>query len=226
MKKIFLYAWATFAFVAFSFGQRQETRNLSSFSAISVGEAINVEITPGDTEEAVVEVDGTRLENVLTEVFGGRLKIRMARGNWRHVEVNVYVTYKQLEEIDVSSAADLTTNGTLVSDELEVEVSSAGDAELEIDVQELDVRVSSAGDLSIRGKAKEQYVRVSSSGDYDAYDLESEYAEVDTSSSGDARVNVSDKLEAEASSGGSVYYRGNPTKVYADSSSGGRVRKS
>ncbi len=225
MKRIFT-ALLSVAITFIAAGQRGETRSLSSFSAISVGEAIDVEITPGNKEEAIVEVSGTNPDNVITEVFGDRLKIHMARGNWRNVDVKVYVTYKEIDEIDVSSAADLVTNGVLRSKELEVEVSSAGDAELEIDVEELEVRVSSAGDLSISGRTKEQYVRVSSSGDYDGYDLESEYAEVDASSSGDARVNVSDKLDADASSSGSVYYKGDPSKVYADSSSGGRVRKS
>jgi len=225
MKTHYFLSVLLVAFVVTLSAQRKETRSLSSFSSISVGEAINVEITPGDKEEAIVEVDGTRLENVITEVYGDRLKIKMERGNWRNVDVYVYVTYKSIDEIDVSSAADLVTNGVLKSDQLEVEVSSAGDVKLDIDVDELEVRVSSAGDLSIAGRAREQYVKVSSSGDYDGYDLESELAEVDASSSGDARLNVSDKLEADASSSGSVYYKGNPTKVYADSSSGGRVRK-
>lgn len=226
MKIKYLFFICFLGFSQILIAQRRETRSLSSFSAISVGQAIDVEITPGDKEEAVIEVDGARPENVITEVFGDRLKIRMERGNWRNVDVNVYVTYKSIDEIDVSSAADLSTNGTLVSDQLEVEVSSAGDVELEIDVKELEVRVASAGDLTVEGKATEQYVKVSSSGDYDGYDLESERAEVDASSSGDARVYVTDKLEADASSSGSIYYKGEPTKVYADSSSGGRVRKS
>lgn len=226
MKKIlsFFIAFACSSILLLS--QDRETRDLSSFSAISVGEAINVEIKAGDREEAVVEVDGADVSDVETEVFGGTLRIHMRRGNWRNVDVNVYVTYVELEEIDVSSAADLVSDGPIRTEKLEVEVSSAGDADIEIDVDQLEVRVSSAGDLKIRGNAKEQYVRVSSSGDYDAYDLSSEFAEVDASSSGDARVYVSDKLDADASSSGSVYYKGNPSKVYADSSSGGRVRKS
>ncbi|MEM9326443.1 MAG: head GIN domain-containing protein [Bacteroidota bacterium] len=206
--------------------QDKETRRLDSFDGISVGEAIDVEITRGDKEEAVVEVYGTDASNVVTDVFGGRLRIRMARGNWKNVDVKVYVTYKEINEIDVSSAADLETANLLVAEKLEVEVSSAGDAKLSVQVGELEVRVSSAGDLTMEGSAEEQYVRVSSSGDYDAYDLRSKMAEVDASSSGDARVFVETELEADASSSGSVYYRGNPTKVYADSSSGGRVRKS
>ncbi|MDW3191662.1 MAG: head GIN domain-containing protein [Cytophagales bacterium] len=226
MKKLVAYSICLFFCLTAVIAQDRDTRKLKSFSSISVGEAIDVEVKAGNEEKAIVEVDGTSPDNVLTEVFGSRLKIRMRQGNWRNVSVRVYVTYKELEEIDVSSAADLSSDGPIKSESLEIEVSSAGDVEVEVDVEELEVRVSSAGDLTIEGKAIKQYVRVSSSGDYDGYDLESEEAEVDASSSGDARVFVTKELEADASSSGSVYYRGNPTKVYADSSSGGRVRKS
>lgn len=226
MKRIASYGLCLLLSVTLAFAQKSETRDLRSFSSISVGEAINVEVVAGSSEKAVVQVDGADLDDVLTEVFGDRLKIRMRQGNWRNVSVNVVVTYKTLEEIDVSSAADLISKGPIKGDQLEIEVSSAGDVEVEVDVDELEVRVSSAGDLTVEGRAREQYVKVSSSGDYDGYDLETEVAEVDASSAGDARVFVTKELEADASSSGSVYYRGNPTKVYADSSSGGRVRKS
>lgn len=226
MKKLFAYSICLFFLLTAVVAQDKDTRKLKSFSSISVGEAIDVEVKAGTEEKAIVEVDGTSPNNVLTEVFGDRLKIRMRQGNWRNISVRVYVTYIELEEIDVSSAADLTSDGPIKSDQLEIEVSSAGDVDVEVEVDELEVRVSSAGDLTIEGTAREQYVKVSSSGDYDGYDLESEVAEVDASSSGDARVFVTKELEADASSSGSVYYRGNPTKVYADSSSGGRVRKS
>lgn len=226
MRKYFQFLLIFNLLVFAAQAQRRDTRSLSPFSAVSVGEAINVEITAGDIEEARIEVDGADVDDVITEVFGGRLKIQMDRGNWRNADVRVYLTYKSIDKIEVSSAADLYSTGVVSADQLEIEVSSAGDVELDIDVNELEVRVSSAGDLTLKGKAKEQYVRVSSSGDYDAYELQSENAEVDVSSSGDARVNVSEKLEADASSSGSIYYRGEPSKVYADSSSGGRVRKS
>ena len=62
--------------------------------------------------------------------------------------------------------------------------------------------------------------------DYGAFDLESEEARIDVSSAGDARVFVTKEIDADASSGGSVFYRGNPDKVYIDASSGGKVRKS
>lgn len=229
MKRLTIYLFASILFGSFSFAQQKETRSLASFSEISVSEAIEVELIRGNKEEAVVEVDGTDLEDIVTEVRGDRLEIEMRdreRYTYRNVDVKVYLTYREIEEIDVSSAADVYSKDILSTDELDIEVSSAGDVDLEIDVEVLDVKVSSAGDVELSGKAKRQFVKVSSSGDYDAYDLVSEDADVDASSSGDAMIYVSGTLEADASSAGKVYYKGDPERVYADSSSGGKVRKS
>lgn len=225
-RKIISYSVA-FLFAFGVFAQKKETRSLSSFSEISVGQAISVEIRKGDKEEAIVEVSGADLEDVRTEVRGDRLKIEMGnRRSYRNVDVNVWVTYKYIDEIDVSSAADFISDGVIEARELDVEVSSAGDVDIEVNVEELEVSVSSAGDLEVKGYATKQYIEVSSSGDYDAYDLESVDVDVNVSSSGDARINVTGTLDADASSSGTVQYRGNPEKVYVDSSSAGKVRKS
>lgn len=217
-----------FGFLAFGQinAQVSETRSLSSFSSVSVGESINVELVKGSQEEALVEVRGADLSDVLTDISGDRLRIRMdGNRNFRNVTVNIRLTYVSIDEIDVSSSADLISKGPLVSEDLDIEVSSSGDAILEIEVTNLNIKVSSSGDLDLSGSATYQRVEVSSSGDYNAYDLESEEAELDVSSAGDAYVNVSRRIDAKASSAGSVVYKGNPDKVYGDSSSSGKVRK-
>ena len=82
------------------FGQK-ETRQLDSFTSLSVGEAIEVVIKQGSKEEAIVEVDGADLEDVLTEVSGDRLRIHMEdkRGGYRNVDVRVMLTYVDLDRI-------------------------------------------------------------------------------------------------------------------------------
>ena len=208
-------------------GQRSETRSLRSFTEVSVAEAIDMELVKGSQEEIIVEVSGGDLDDVITEVSGDRLRVHMRDGiRRRNIDVKVTLTFVEIDEIDVSSAADLYSRDVIEGRSLDIEVSSAADADLKVRVEELEVRVSSAGDLEIEGTATRQYVKVSISGDYDAYDLESEEAEVDVSSSGDARITVTKSLDADASSSGTVTYRGDPERVYADSSSSGKVRKS
>ena len=252
MKKSFLITLLGVFVAAAAFAQT-ETRSLSSFSSVSAHEGINVYLKEGNNESAKVVINGgnVELDDVLTDVSGGRLKIHLEdRRGWnnRNVDVDVYVTYsKTLEalkassaasieaedvieadgdfEVDVSSAGDITAKITGI-DELEVEASSAGDVDLEVEADEIDASVSSSGGIEISGIARVQDIEASSSGDYEGYNLKSQEAEASASSCGSIEVNVSEKIRARASSGGSVRYDGNPAYVNADSSSGGRVKKS
>lgn len=206
-------------------GQDRETRNLSSFTGISVGEAIHVYLEKGTTEKAIVEVRGTDPENVLTEVKGGHLKVHMENGNWRHVDATVYVTYRELDEIGISSAAKLEAEEPIKANSMEIDVSSAASGEISLDVGDLEIDISSAGSLTLSGNANSMEIDISSAGTLKAYDLVCNDAEVDVSSAGTAMVNVTSMIEAGASSGGSIRYKGNPDKVHVNSSSGGSVKK-
>ncbi len=248
MKKSFLTIVLGILTAGFTFAQSEETRSLSSFSEVSAHEAIDVYLEKGDKEEARIVTDNIDIEDVLTEVSGGRLKIHLDGNNWRNVDVEVYVTYKSLESISASSAASITSRGVIDAngadfdvnvssagdidakiknaDELNIDAGSAGDANLEVEANEIEADVSSAGEIEIAGITKRQDVEASSSGDYDGYDLESEEVEARASSGGSIRVNVSNRIDGRASSGGSVRYKGDPKNINADSSSGGSVRKS
>lgn len=179
----------------------------------------------GAKEEAVVEVDGVDLEDVITEVRGSRLKIHMGRGNFRSSNVTVYLTYKSLKEIEVGSAANLKGRSVLKGSELSIEVNSAGNAEVEVDVANLDIEVNSAGKLELSGQCNFSKINVNSAAKLYAYDLKSKEVNADVNSAGKAEITVEEKLIAGANSGGKITYRGNPDKVISDSDSGGRVRK-
>lgn len=231
-----------------TFAQSEETRNLSSFSEVSAHEGIDVYLKEGSKEEARIVSDSHDLDEVLTDVSSGRLKIHLEGNNHRNIDVKVYVTYKSLQGISSSSASSIVSEGTIDAngrdfdvdvssagdidasiknaDELSIDASSAGDARLKVEANEIEADVSSAGEIEISGNAKKQDVEVSSSGEYDGYDVESEDVEASASSGGSVKVSASSRLDARASSGGSVRYRGNPEYLDANSSSGGSVRKS
>jgi hypothetical protein len=67
---------------------------------------------------------------------------------------------------------------------------------------------------------------VESAAELEAYDLTSEIVRVSAASGGSAKVSVLNELNADASSGADIRFKGNPSKSRTDSSSGGSVRKS
>lgn len=205
--------------------QDTETRNLSDFSEVSVGEAIRLTLVKGTRNEAKITSSNIDLDDIETKVSGDRLRIGIEGSHRGNINVSITLTFKEIDKLNISSAADVESQGVIKTDDLEVRVSSAGEANLELEVTNLDADVSSAGDLDVEGKASRLTVNVSSAGDYDGYDLVSDEAYVKVSSAGSASVHAGKKIEANANSGGTIKYRGNPEKVYVNSSSGGSVRK-
>jgi hypothetical protein len=87
------------------------------------------------------------------------------------------------------------------------------------------VDISSSGDITLRGEADMLRADLSSAGDLNAYELQTREAEISVSSAGDADINVSERINARASSAGDINYRGDPKYVDAHSSSAGGIHK-
>ena len=208
--------------------QKSETRSIGSFSGIKTGEAIDVYLKKGAKESLKVEVTGDELSRVITEVMGSNLRIHLRDNNrffQSKINVKVYVTYVSLSRIYASSAANVFSDGVIKADKLDIQASSAADIELKIEAGEVNVHASSAADVILEGTAKKLFADASSSGEIDAYACPVETADASASSAGGIKLSVSQSLEARGSSGGSVRYRGNPTRTNTRSSSGGSVKK-
>lgn len=207
--------------------QETQTRSVGEFTGVKVAEGIDVYLIKGSKESVKVEVTGTSIDNVLTEVSGSYLKVHMRDGNYRgHVDAKVYVTYVKVDKLSASSAGSIFSQGTIDASELEISSSSAANIEIQVNGGAVEISASSAGEAEVKGKAKSLTADASSAGEIDAYDLEAHTVTVEASSAGNVKVNVSDALTAHASSGGSIRYRGNPSKSITNSSSGGSVKKS
>jgi Putative auto-transporter adhesin, head GIN domain len=207
--------------------QESETRLVSSFSGVRASEAVDVYLKKGEKESAKVETTGLSPSDVVTEVTGSYLKIHLRSGNYRIKKtVKVYVTYVTLDRISASSASNIFSEGVIKSGKMEISASSAASVEVTLDAESVSVDASSAGDVVVEGKTKSVTVEASSAGDVDAYRLDAEDVQVSASSAGSIKVSVTKSLQADASSGGTVRYRGNPMKTVTNSHSGGSVKKS
>lgn len=216
--------------IAFSFfvtvAQQSQTRNVGSFSGVKAMEGVDVFLKKGEKEEVRVEVTGTSVSNVITEVSGSYLKIHLRDVSGRNVNAKVYVTYVNLNKLSASSAGSIFSDGPLTAGHMEISASSAGSIEVTIEAESADVSSSTAGDVELKGRAQSFKVEASSAGQVDAYDLEANRVTAQASSGGSVKINVRESLEAHASSGGSIRYRGNPDRSNTNSTSGGSVRKS
>ncbi len=201
-----------------------EYHEVGDFHGIEAGAGLNVYVEFGEmSNEVEVIADENLHEYIKVEVINGILKITSRRNIRKASSKDVFVQAGTIDELEVSSAADFIGENLLIARDIDIEVSSAADLELELEAETARIEVSSSGSVYIRGRAQRLLADVSSAGDLDASDFIVEEADVEASSAADARVHVTEKIRAEASSAGSVRYKGNPKERNTETSSAGSV---
>lgn len=206
----------------------QEERSLSPFEHVHVATGIKTTLVSGPEPRLILEVENANYEDVETSVSGGKLTIKFKSGLKKlskNKKAKVTLFYQDLDMIEVTSGGMIDAENTITSDEIDLHCSSGGMIKLELDGREVDVDLSSGALVTLSGEAKELEVEVSSGALLDAEGLKGMDVEVDVSSAGVVKVFATESLDAEASSAGSVQYKGNPVKVRSQTSSAGSINE-
>ena len=209
-------------------GNNKQTRTVSKFHGISVSSGVDLYLTQKNIQEVRVEANEEGLKNLVTEVQGGILKIYMkdkswSNLNWKDQSIKVYVSFITLDKLQASAGSDIASESVLNFEKLEVDASSGSDVKLELNASDISVESSSGSDIRLKGKAASLHVSASSGSDINAADLQSKRCQASVSSGSDIKINVTEELDAHASSGGDISYSGNPAKKEIKKSSGGDV---
>jgi hypothetical protein len=204
----------------------KETRDVKDFTKVGFGVSGTLYITFGSEFKVVLEGERRYVDQIITEVSGGKLIIK--KENWKfnmNEKVTVYITMPELKALGVSGSGRAEVKDPIKTNDLDLSVSGSGKLYADdISVSNLDCSISGSGDIIIKGgNASEGSISVSGSGNYMGESVKIGNAVIHISGSGNCTCNVTESLKASVSGSGDVTYEGNP-KVDAHVSGSGKVR--
>lgn len=204
-----------------------ETRTASSFSGVKVSGAIDLYVSNGASTAIRVEADENLMKYIIVENDGDMLKIRPKSGiNLKPSRaIRVYVSAPSFSRLEASGACDIFSENKILSQgTLQLDLSGASDAKLDLNAPKVDVDVSGACSVTLKGETRDFTVEGSGSTDIKCYELLAENTKVDISGAGNAQVFASVKLDVDVSGAADVKYKGNAT-VSQQVSGAGSVKK-
>jgi hypothetical protein len=202
----------------------KETRKVEAFDGIKIGGAFKVFISQGSTESLLVEADENLMSIIETEVRGGKLVVNTKENIHRSKKLDLYITVKTLESIDISGAVELKSEGKLELGNLSFEGSGASEIEMNFTADHVDGNFSGASEIDLAGSANSCRLDMSGASELDAEDFIVKEFDLELSGAGDAEIHVTDKLKARASGAANIRYLGDP-KVDSEVSGAGSVKK-
>jgi hypothetical protein len=206
-------------------------RSLSgSFTAVSVSSGIDLYLSQGNEESIAVSASEQKhLGRLITEVVNGTLKIYYDNKgvSWKsgNRKLKAYVSFKTLQRLNVSSGSDAQVSGNISANDFDLDVSSGANFKGAINAKTISADVSSGASINISGKSDKLKVDVSSGADFKGYDLVTDYCDASASSGAGVHVTINKELNAKASSGGDIKYKGTALIRDIKTSSGGSVKR-
>ena len=222
-----IFSLGCLAMVAFG---DKETRNLGDFEGVSVSSGISATLVSGSSNKVDIDAENIDLDKVITEIKDDVLRVKVDQKWWSNLtksrkrKITVTITYSnELEYISSSAGSSVKSDGTINSDDLELNSSSGSSLKLDVNASDVESDVSSGATMVLSGKAGDLDIDVSSGSSFRGGDLQTEDVTIDASSGASAQVWVTGDLDADVSSGASVRYKGSPNSTDIDKSSGGSV---
>ncbi|MFN3997552.1 head GIN domain-containing protein [Algoriphagus sp.] len=210
-----------------AFAQNSQVRTPGTFTKIENNGSWDVEINKGSKDEIRLESSGFDLNKVITEVNGRKLTIKLEKGNYKNVNIKVYVTIRELESIGNGGSGDMILNSDFGANSFTIGLAGSGDIITQnINARKLTVGMSGSGKVIIEsGQAAEASIGQSGSGDLQAINFTAEAVKIGKSGSVDTSISVIESLTVGSSGSGNVYYRGNPEKKSIGVSGSSKVIK-
>ncbi len=204
-----------------------EQRPVSAFDKIEVDGVFKVFLTQGNAESVEVEIDDNLQQYVKVYNEGNKLILDIEKGiNWsKTTKNNVYITLKNINQLDIEGVCSVETRTMLKGDYLKLEVNGVSNSTLELNCNRLEVNLSGVGNTDLSGETIEFIVKKDGVGSLKARDMKAAKVNIKNSGVGSADVYASQELEMRNSGVGSITYSGDAIIKRSDSDGVGRIRK-
>ncbi|MCK5638034.1 MAG: DUF2807 domain-containing protein, partial [Flavobacteriaceae bacterium] len=128
------------------------------------------------------------------------------------------------DHISANEGSIVFSDEKIKQEKIDLKASEAGVIKLNIKTSYLDIKTLTGGKIELEGASTNQNVKANTGGIYEGDDLETEYTDVYSTTGGIVTINASKLVDANASLGGTIKIKGDPSDINKKESLGGYVK--
>lgn len=210
---------------------------LTGFDEIVLRAPIHLHLTDAPTHRVEVVADSFWQSRIEVNVAGNTLEVTLLPDTTNTqpdtipmYDIQLFVDLPALTRVETYSAAKIETTNRFTLGDLALELNGAADVSFEADANEIDLQISGAtkaeldialdtlhteingaGRLIATGTAAQHNIDVAGAGDINGFDLVADACDVDIQGAGSFEVTAQTTLNVDIAGIAVVYYKGNPT---------------
>lgn len=167
--------------------------DVNSFHSIGLGINATIYLTQGSQQSVEIEAQQNIIDNLELEVENGSWNIKGKKRIKEYKDVVIHITVPTVKALSIGGSGKIVGKNEFKS------------------LEELKISIGGSGEVSLAGSASTTSISIAGSGKVDVRQLGSSSSKVSIAGSGDAFVDVKEKLTVSIAGSGSVYYAGKPS---------------
>jgi hypothetical protein len=190
---------------------------VKSFTELKASGIYELKLSQGSTESVKIEADENLQEFFEVKNEGSKLVINTKKMENRNLKIKtklrVYVTFKTLKDLDLTTIGNVTSDNQLTFTDVNIANKSVGNVDLKLTANKITFENSSVGNVTLSGKADDAVFKNSGVGSMKAGDFLVQTMNIENTGVGNAEVNAEKQLKVQDSFLGKVKNKGSaPTK--------------
>ncbi len=192
-----------------------QSKKVDSFNSIEVSGSVSAELIQSNEERVEYKIMKGDEKNLIIMNKGNALIVKI-KGNWgtgQQTSAKVKIYYKSFDDLEVSSGSSVSVESIIKTEKFDLEVSSGSSCTMAMSTDFLDLEVSSGSTLRLDGDGGRADIEVSSGSSFRAIDFVVQDVDVEVSSGSTAQLEVTKSITGDVSSGSTLRYSGEPSKI-------------
>lgn len=209
-----------------------EKRTVGSFHGIDVGTGIELLLTQGTTEEVAVSASKPEFrERIITRIENGILKIfydsktGAINKTKENKDLKAYVSCKTLDRLHANTGAEVTISGVLQSASLDMEANTGAIIHGQVDLGTLKLDQNTGSKVTLSGKTDMIEAEGSTGSKFTGEDMNTSTCKVEVSTGARFSIHAEKELQAKASTGAVIKYKGAAGIKTVKTNTGGSVSR-
>lgn len=206
------------------------TREISieNYNSLKVSSFFKAHVFFSDSEEKVtIEANNDLHNKVVVENINNTLVVKLKNGiNIKgKATLNVYITAKNIDNYDISGAADIVLHDQLVTKTVKIGLSGASTFNGEVAAEKMKLNAVGASKIKLFGDINNLDASLSGASEILSYDLIVKNIDIKISGASDASLTITESIKVNASGASVFKYKGNATIVSQKISGQAKVLK-
>lgn len=186
--------------------------SVSPFTELKASGVYELKLLQGAKEGVKIEADENLQDYFTVRNDGNKLVIDMEKLKNKNLKGNnkmkVYVTFKELKGMELSTVGNVSTDGKLSFSNLDVHNNSVGHIDLNLTADKINLENHSVGNVTLSGQAQNAVLKNNGVGNIKAGDFVVQTMTIDNTGVGNAEVNAAKELKVTDSFLGKVKNKG------------------